>query len=172
MVGVYIALFDRALVHSGLRSVATVSVVAAAAVYLAAGCIRGFTLIPVTVLLVAGLPFFPPLLLFLLTLAGILVSSASIYWFSDALRIEERVARKHPKRVGQLKAALTRYELPVIVAWSFFPFVITDIIGYVCGGLRINFAKYLLGVAIGEGTICALYIFLGSNAMRLLILKV
>lgn len=172
MVGVYIALFDRALVHSGLRSVAAISLVAAGVVYLVAGCIRGFTLIPATVLLVAGLPFFPPLLLFLLTLAGILVSSTSIYWFSDALRIEERVARKHQARVDQLKAALTRYELPVIVAWSFFPLVPTDIIGYVCGSLRINFAKYLLGVAIGEGTICALYIFLGANAMRLLVFKV
>jgi uncharacterized membrane protein YdjX (TVP38/TMEM64 family) len=61
---------------------------------------------------------------------------------------------------------LQRHELPVIIGWSFFPLAPTDLICYVCGGLRVNFPKFLLGVLIGEGTICAIYIFLGGEALR------
>jgi hypothetical protein len=42
---------------------------------------------------------------------------------------------------------------------------------YVCGVLRIDFRRCLLGVAIGEGAICAIYIFAGDYALRLLHLK-
>lgn len=169
--GLYLAIFQRTLLQGEIRSVAAISVVGAGAVYLLLGCLRGFTLVPATVLVVAGIPFFPPSLLFLLTLAGILVSASSIYWFSDALRIGERVGRKHEVQVERLKRALERYELPVIIGWAFFPLVPTDVIGYVCGSLRINFAKYLVGIAIGEGVICGLYIFLGAQAMHWLVLK-
>jgi uncharacterized membrane protein YdjX (TVP38/TMEM64 family) len=169
--GLYLVVFRPELLQGELRATAATSLVVAGAVYLLLGCVRGFTLVPATVLVVAGIPFFPPTLLFLLTLGGILVSASSIYWFSDTLRIGERVGRKHQARVDQLKSALTQYELPVIIGWAFFPLVPTDVIGYVCGSLRINFAKYLLGVAIGEGVICWLYIFLGAHAMRWLVVK-
>jgi uncharacterized membrane protein YdjX (TVP38/TMEM64 family) len=70
---------------------------AAYGVYLALGVVRGFTLIPSTTLVVAALPFFPPGPLLLCTIAGIAVSSSSIYFFSSALRLTERLARKHPE---------------------------------------------------------------------------
>ena len=39
----------------------------------------------------------------------------------------------------------------------------TDLICYVCGSLRINYKKFLIGVLIGEGTVYAIYIFLGGS---------
>jgi uncharacterized membrane protein YdjX (TVP38/TMEM64 family) len=65
-----------------------------------------------------------------------------------------------------LTSLLERYELPIIIGWSFFPLVPTDLICYVCGTLRVNFWKCLLGVTIGESAICAAYIFLGDFALR------
>jgi uncharacterized membrane protein YdjX (TVP38/TMEM64 family) len=168
LAALYLLAFDRELLRGELRTAASASMVAAAAVYLFFGCIRGFTLVPSTALIVVAIPFFPPVPLFALTMLGILTSSASIYWFSEALHIEELLARKHRRQVDRLKTALERYELPVIVGWSFCPLVPTDLICYVCGLLRVNFAKYLLGIALGEGVICALYIFLGNQAVRLL----
>jgi uncharacterized membrane protein YdjX (TVP38/TMEM64 family) len=170
-VALYVLVFRRDLMQGELESAASTSLIAAAGVYLFFGCIRGFTLMPSTVLIFVAIPFFSPGLLFGLTMLGILISAASIYWFSEALHIEELLARRHRRHVERLKAALERYELPVIVGWSFFPLVPTDIICYVCGLLRVNFAKYLAGIAIGEGVICALYIFLGHQAARLLELK-
>ena len=37
---------------------------------------------------------------------------------------------------------------------------------YVCGSLKINFKKFLFGVMIGEGTVYAIYIFLGDCVLR------
>ena len=166
-----VLVFNRAFVQGRLQSAASASALAAAAIYLFFGCLRGFTLVPSTALIVVAIPFFPPGRLFGLTMAGILISAASIYWFSEALHLEELLAKRHQRHVDRLKAALERYELPVIIGWSFFPLVPTDIICYVCGVLRVNFIKYLAGVGIGEGVICALYIFLGDQAARLLQLK-
>jgi hypothetical protein len=35
----------------------------------------------------------------------------------------------------------------------------------VCGALKVDLKKCLLGVTLGEGTICAIYIFLGGRAL-------
>ena len=169
--GIYLFFFHRELLQRELQAASSFSMLAAACLYLAFGSIRGFTLIPSSMLVVVAIPFFPPGRLLVLTLAGILISSDSIYLFSEALHLEELVARTHEARVARLKSALQRYQMPVIIGWSFFPLVPTDLIVYVCGVLRIDFRKCLLGVVIGEGAICAIYIFLGDYALRLFHLR-
>jgi uncharacterized membrane protein YdjX (TVP38/TMEM64 family) len=141
-------------------------------VYLLLACVRGFTLIPSTYLVVAALAFFPPVPLMALTLLGILVSSACIYLFSESLRFDEYFERTHKDSVARLKHFLQRNELPVIIGWSFFPLVPTDVICYVCGALGIDFRKFLVGICVGEGAICAIYIFLGDSVLRFLQLRV
>jgi uncharacterized membrane protein YdjX (TVP38/TMEM64 family) len=158
--------FQRDLVSTQLARATSVSLIAGGVVYLGFGALRGFTLIPSTALVFAGLAFFPPWPLFLLTLAGIVISSANIYWFADALGLAQPLERRYPSQIARLADALRRYELPVIVGWSFFPLAPTDLICYVCGILRVNFVKCVVGVTIGEGAICGLYIFLGDQALR------
>jgi uncharacterized membrane protein YdjX (TVP38/TMEM64 family) len=169
--GWYLFLCHRDLLEGELESAASLSMIMGSVVYLIFGCIRGFTLIPSTTLVVVAIPFFTPVWLFALTLLGILISSASIYWFSEWLRLDEVIARKHAQRLNTLQQALTKYELPVIIGWSFFPLAPTDLICYLCGVLRVDFRKFLLGVGIGEGLICAIYIFLGDYALHLLHFK-
>ena len=161
-----VLLFQRDLVSRQLARATSVSLVAGGVVYLGFGALRGFTLIPSTALVFAGLAFFPPWTLFLLTIAGIVISSASIYWFSDALGLTGPLERRYPQQIARLTDVLQRYELPVIIGWSFFPLAPTDLICYVCGILRVSFVKCLVGVTIGEGAICGLYIFLGDQALR------
>ena len=131
----------------------------------ALGCLRGFTLIPATYLVVAGMLVLPPLPLYLLTLAGIVVSSAAVYYFAEAMQLDRFFERRYAPQVGRLRALLTRRELPIVIAWSFFPIAPTDLVCYVCGALKVDLKKCLLGVTIGEGTICAIYIFLGAQAL-------
>jgi uncharacterized membrane protein YdjX (TVP38/TMEM64 family) len=45
------------------------------------------------------------------------------------------------------------------------------LICYACGVLEVDFRKCVLGVGIGEGLICAIYIFLGDYALRSIGLK-
>jgi uncharacterized membrane protein YdjX (TVP38/TMEM64 family) len=164
--GLYLFLFHRDVLQRELRDAASFSVLAAGALYLAFGCLRGFTLIPSTTLVLAAVPFLPPWPLFALTLAGIVVSSASIYLFAGALGLEALFLRRHERAYRRLQSALERWELPVIVAWSFFPLAPTDLICYVCGVMRVDLRKCLLGVTLGEGAICAVYVFLGDWALR------
>ena len=132
-------------------------------VYLLLGCVRGFTLIPVTYLIPLGLVLLPPGLQFVLTLVGILISSASIYYFAEHLRLAEHFETHHARQLDRTRGLLLRQELPIVIGWSFFPFVPTDLICYVCGALRVDVRKLLAGVILGEGLTCAIYIFLGRQ---------
>jgi len=166
--GLYLYFFHRDSIQSQLGQAFSYSVILGYLVYLLMGCVRGFTLIPATYLVVTGLLFFPPVPLFVLSLIGILVSSSIIYFFSDALHLDEFFGRKHADLIARTKVILRRNELPIVIGWSFFPLVPTDLICYVCGTLEVDFKKLLLGVFIGEGTICAIYIFFGGHLLRFL----
>jgi uncharacterized membrane protein YdjX (TVP38/TMEM64 family) len=149
-----------------LQDAVSVSLVSGYVVYFLLGCIRGFTLIPTTNLVMLAIPIFPPVPLFALTLAGIVISSTSIYYFSESLHLDDAFEQKHKVRAEKLKNILQRNSLPIIIVWSLFPLVPTDLICYVCGVLRIDFRKFLIGVFLGEGLICGFYIFLGSYVMQ------
>jgi len=152
----------RDVLEDLIGGAAETSLVTGGLVYLVLGCLRGFTLIPATSLVLLGIVFFRPGPLFALTLAGILVSSASVYYFAEALHLDEVLKRKRPGQLDRVRRLLERRGLPIIIGWSFFPFVPTDLICYLAGVVRLPIAKVLLGVAIGEGGICAIYIFLGD----------
>ena len=134
-------------------------------VYVALGCVRGFTLIPATYLVVAGMLVLPPLPLYALTVVGIIVSSAAVYYFAEAMQFDRFFERRYGAHVARLRALMRRRELPIVIAWSFFPIAPTDLVCYVCGALKVDVKKCLLGVTIGEGAICAIYIFLGGHAL-------
>jgi uncharacterized membrane protein YdjX (TVP38/TMEM64 family) len=136
-------------------------------IYLTLGAVRGFALIPVTNLVVIAIPIFPPMPLFILTLVGIVISSASVYAFAGSLRLAEYFERKHAAKTERVRAALRRNPTTIVTAWSFLPIVPTDLICYVCGVMRISFGRFLAGVLIGEGAICAIYIFAGHSLLEL-----
>ena len=167
----YVFFFHRDLVQEHQQSALSVSILAGGALYLLLGAIRGFTLIPSTTLVLAAVAFFPPVPLFVLTLTGILISTACIYWFAESIGLGEVLKRRHPDAVARLTTVLQEHDLPIIIGWSFFPLAPTDLICYVCGVLRVSFLKCLVGVAIGEGTICGIYIFAGDQLLRWLKLK-
>ena len=126
------------------------------------GIFRGFTLIPVTYLILLGLVFIPATPLYFIIMAGIMVSSISVYYFFEYLHIDQMLDRKYKKQVDLTKFYLNKYELPVIIFWGMNPFLPSDIICYVAGTLRINIYKFILGMLLGEGLACAVYIFGGK----------
>ena len=167
----YLYFFKKSVIQGQLQSFFAISIIIGYSAYLVMGCLRGFTLIPASYLIFAGIPFFSPIPLFILTLAGILVSSALIYFFAESLRVYEFFARKHEQKVARIRALMQKHELPIVIGWSFFPLAPTDLICYVCGTMKIDFKKCLLGILIGEGSICAIYIFLGDSLLRFVHLK-
>lgn len=162
----YLYLFDRTVLQNLLDSVLTQPKGLAGALYLAIASVRGFTLIPSAYLMIAAIPILPATPLFLLTLVGVMISSASIYLFSEAMRLDEYFEGKHKSAIAKVRNALQRNEMWIIILWSFLPLTPTDVICYVCGTLKINFKKFLIAILIGEGAICAVYVYLGDNAWR------
>ena len=107
---------------------------------------RAFTLVPATFPLLVAMPFFDPWVLLALTIPCIAISSAICYCSPKRLHMDEIVERKYPKQIRKLKELLQSYQLPIIIGWSFFLFLPTDVLCYVCGSLKINFKKFLFGV--------------------------
>ena len=75
-------LFQREAVQRELHDAMSASMLTACGIYLLLGCLRGFTLIPATSLVLVGVAFFPPVTLFILTLIGnlVFVLKVSSYW--------------------------------------------------------------------------------------------
>lgn len=136
--------------------------------YFVLSIVRGFLLIPLTPLLLAGLLVFPAWPLFLVTLAGIWFSSALVYLLARQLRLDHFFRHHYGPQLDRLTALLGKGELPAILLWSFIPFTPTDLIVYVCSVLRISLWKTLTGVLVGEAAICAIYIFGGEAGLALL----
>ena len=163
---IWVFLFRRDALEGMLAGAAGTSLFVGSAVYLVLGCLRSFTLIPATSLVLLGTVFLPPAILFPLTLVGILASSAAVYYFAEALHLDEVLARQHGDKLARLRALLERHGFPIVVGWAFFPLVPTDVICYLAGVIRMSIAKVLLGVAIGESAICAIYIFVGDSVLH------
>jgi len=161
----YFYFFASSSIQAQLSTIFGSSAVLGYGIYLLASCLRGFTLIPVTYFIVIGIIFLPPVPLYILTLIGMLVSSVSVYYFSEYLNFDEYFEKKHPKQIHKIKNFLTKNELPVVIGWSFMPFLPTDLICYVCGAMEVDVKKFLLGVFIGEGISSAIYIFLGKEIL-------
>lgn len=138
------------------------------AVYLLISTLRGFTLIPSTPLVLAGILVFPPLPLFLVNQLAVYSSSAVLYYMTRSMRFDNFFFTHYPEQVERLINLLRKRELPVISLWGFMPFIPTDMIVCICSVLRISVWKTLMGVSIGEGIICAIYIFGGSATLAAL----
>jgi uncharacterized membrane protein YdjX (TVP38/TMEM64 family) len=158
----YLYFFQREAVQHELSNALSASFWIATIFYLVIGALRPFTLVPGTFPVIVAMPFFDPRVLVVLTLIVIAVSSAICYRFAEALHMDELVERKYPHHIRRLKSLLQKYELPIIIGWSFVLFLPTDVLCYVCGSLKINFKKFLFGILIGEGTVYAIYIFVGE----------
>jgi len=138
-------------------------------IYLLLSVLRGFSLLPSTPLVFAGMLMFPtqPWLVLAVSILGILVSSSMIYWFSDLLGFSEYFERRKPEHVEKIK---TKLDHPAgslfVMLWAFFPFVPTDAVCYVAGTTRMHFAKFLGAIFIGELFLCGCYIFGGGQLLK------
>jgi uncharacterized membrane protein YdjX (TVP38/TMEM64 family) len=162
----YLYFFQRAFVQAELQGALSTSTVVASVLYVLLGSLRAFTHVPATFLLFIAMPFFPPFLLLMLTLPGIAVSSSICYFFAEALQIDEPFERRYPKQIASLKRVLRQHTLAITIGWSFMLFLPTDLICYVSGTMRTSFTKFIVGVLIGEGSVYAIYIYLGDWLLR------
>ena len=133
--------------------------------YLLLLSLLGLAFIPSTPFAIAGVFLFDPTAAYVLNLVGIITSSTIVYHFAGFLGLSDIFETKYPERTQKVRMALDHKELPIIIGWSFFPVVPTDLIIYVASTLKIPLWKCLVGVLIGEGALNAFYIFSVNAAM-------
>ncbi len=165
---IFVYFFDKSLITEKFAKIFTSSSIIGYAIFLIASSLRGLTLIPVTYFILVGLVFIPAVPLYIMTIIGVLFSSASVYYFSEYLNFDEYFETNHKKQIDKITSVITKNELPIVITWSMMPFLPTDLICYVCGSLDIPVRKFLLGVLIGEGITSAVYIFLGKEILSLI----
>lgn len=138
-------------------------------VYLVFSILRGFTLLPSTPLVIAGSMLFPykPWSVLAVSMSGILMSSAMIYYLSEFLGFSDYFERHSPDVVHRIKA---RLEHPLgflfVAAWAFFPFVPTDLVCYAAGTTKMAFPRFITAIGVGECILCSFYIFSGSYLLN------
>lgn len=140
---------------------------AAVVIYFLASMLRGCFLIPGTPLVLAGILMFPaqPWLVFSISMLGMIFGATIVYFGSDKLGFAEVIEKKHSKAIETVRRKMDRHGVPIVIAWSFFPLVPTDLICYVAGVVRMNFLRFIVALVIGEAILIGAYVFFGTSLM-------
>lgn len=133
--------------------------------------VRGFFLIPSTPFVIGGALLFPDRLLMVLviSMSGVLFSTACIYYFSDLLGFSQYLEKSFPEKTDTWKARLKQPKAyAVVTAWAFFPLVPTDMISYIGGIIKMPFRYVFAGVFTGELTLNIFYVYAGASLFHFL----
>lgn len=138
--------------------------------YTLVSLLRGLFLIPSTPLVIAGAIIFPNnlWLVFTISMIGILFSASFIYFASDFLDFDKLFDKIKNKKVQTLRQKINDYGFWVVLIWSFFPLVPTDLICYIAGTIKMNYYKFILALFLGESILVAIYLFLGNEIEKVL----
>jgi uncharacterized membrane protein YdjX (TVP38/TMEM64 family) len=133
-------------------------------VYIGISLARALLMMPSTPFILAGAVAFPELtvLIFFISYIGIVTGTLLIYWVPAFGSYDEYLEARYPKQIGQIKEKMQGpYAFWIVVGWSFFPLVPTDLISYVAGIAKMPYKKLVAAVIIGELPIVTFYIFAG-----------
>ena len=140
--------------------------------YAVLNVVRAFTLVPATVLVVAGTLLFPDRPWFVAgsSLGGAVASALLIYRFFDFLGLGDLFERRHAARVRRLEAQMARQGgFWLVAGWSAFPLTPTDVICYVAGTLRMPVARFAAAVALGKLPLVAFYVWATGTVVEQLL---
>lgn len=135
-------------------------------VYLLMCMTRSLLMIPVTPFVLAGAITFPDLLMlvFVISLAGIVVGAFLIYSFPAFGGYDRLLEERYPAKIALLKKNMYgNRSFWIIAGWSFFPLVPTDLICYVAGMVRLPFRKVVGPLMVGEIPLVTIYLYVGSE---------
>lgn len=132
---------------------------------------RGFFLVPSTPVILTGGVLFPESLsmVFMISIAGIVVSATAIYYLPGVGGYDDRLERTYPVKIARMKRLLaTPYAFWIVAGWSFFPLVPTDVICYAAGLLGMPYRRLIVALLLGEVPLVLGYLFLTQIALDLL----
>ena len=139
-------------------------------VYLIISIIRSLFFLPSTIFVIMGIALYPnnPQLVLAISMLGIILGGCWIYFSAEILKIEEVFSKKVQDKIQKTEISMKKYGFWIVLFWSFFPAVPTDLICYVAGYSKMNFLKFISALFIGELILVSIYIWTGMSLLELI----
>lgn len=137
--------------------------------YIFISLIRGLFFIPSTPFVFAGIILFPNHLfwVYLISLLGVCCSASFIYYFANYLELNKLIF-KGDSKVKDVSLKINQFGFWIVLGWSFFPIVPTDLICYVAGITKMKYWKFILALFLGEAILIAIYVWFGDLVKALI----
>lgn len=139
--------------------------------FIGVSLVRGLFLVPSTPVILTGGMLFPGSLpiVFVISMVGIVLSATVIYLLPGVGGYNDLLERRYPEKIARVKTLLVKpHAFWVVVGWSFFPFVPTDVICYVAGLMGMSYRRMIFALLLGEVPLVLGYLFLTQHAQGLL----
>jgi len=138
--------------------------------FIALSCIRALFFLPSTLFVLMGTVLYPddPVFVLIVSMIGILIGASLVYKAASILTPEQLFRGKNLTRMEGVHNKMDKYGFSIVLFWSFFPAVPTDLICYVAGTIKMAFWKFILAVFLGEIVLVSIYIWTGKSIIELL----
>lgn len=139
-------------------------------VFIVLSCIRAMFFLPSTLFVLMGTLLYPdePVFVLIISIIGILIGASLVYKTASTLVPEELFRGKNLARLEGVRGKMEKYGFSIVLLWSFFPAVPTDLICYAAGTIKMSFWKFILAVFLGEIVLVSIYIWSGKSIIELL----
>ena len=129
-------------------------------------------MLPNTPFVMAGVLMFPdqPLMVFTISLLGIMIGGSFIHLFADKLDMMKKSFEKSGSRGQRMKVKINKHGFWIVVFWAFFPLTPTNLICYIAGATKMPYKKFALGLLLGQVPLIAIYVLSGKEIMDWLFL--
>lgn len=133
-------------------------------------CVRSIFFIPSTAVLILGIALYPDSFAFLLyiNMLGILIGAILLYLAGNYFTPEQFFSEKKIKSLPKIKDKINTHGFGIVLGWSFFPLVPTDLICFVSGATRMNFFKFITAMFLGELVLVTIYLWTGKGIIDLI----
>jgi uncharacterized membrane protein YdjX (TVP38/TMEM64 family) len=137
--------------------------------YILFTCIRPIFFIPSTAALILGIALYPDSFTFLLfiNMTGIIIGAILLYFAGSYFTPEQFFNEKRAKSLPKIKEKINKHGFGIVLCWSFFPLVPTDLICFVSGATKMKFTKFIVAMFIGELLLVSIYLWTGKGIMEL-----
>jgi uncharacterized membrane protein YdjX (TVP38/TMEM64 family) len=138
--------------------------------YILISFIRAAFFLPSTIFIIMGSVLFPqyPFFVIIVSMIGILIGSSFIFRAADFLAPEELLSKTNLNKMNIVHNKMEKYGFWIVLLWSFFPIVPTDLICYVAGTIKMTYWKFILAVFIGELILVNIYVWTGKSLFEFL----
>ena len=112
-------------------------------VFIVLSCIRALFFLPSTLFVLMGTLLYPedPVFVLIVSIIGILIGAFLVYKAAAILTPEQLFNGKNLTRMEGVRRKMDKYGFSIVLLWSFFPAVPTDLICYAAGAIKMVFWK-------------------------------